>query len=69
MATVFEVLTVVGGLLGALLVGCAFLPGNSAIQAIEIITLGLSFAVIPYCIGGALHRGSVRRMLRRDNEA
>lgn len=52
MAKFFFVLTILGGILGGLLVITAFfLPG--APQQVATSAMGIGFAVVPYCIGRA----------------
>jgi len=68
-ATVFELLTVIGGLGGAALLVSGLLPGNSAIQATEAAAVGIGMAVIPYCIAGVLHRGVMRATSQNRDRA
>lgn len=57
MAKFFFVLTILGGILGGLLVIMAFfLPG--APQQAATSAMGIGFAVVPYCIGRAFQEMS-----------
>lgn len=69
-AAIFEVLTVIGGLIAvALCVAAVFIHDIPMARGTEIIVLAIGLAVIPYCIAGALHRAATRRMMREDREA
>lgn len=68
-AAIFEVLTVIGGLLALVICAAAvFMRDLPMEKGTEIIVLAIGLAVIPYCIAGVLHRSATRRMMREDRE-
>jgi hypothetical protein len=65
-ASIFEVLTVIGAVIGGICVASSFAPAVSAPQGSEIVAIGIAFTDIPYCVAGIFHRGAVRGLLGRD---
>lgn len=65
-AAAFEVATVVGGIVGAVLLALSFMPGNSAIQQGALAATAVALVAIPYCVAGVLHRAMVRKRLPHD---
>ena len=71
MVAAFWVLTIVGSFIGGLLILVTLLSAKGAPQEAAGAALGLSFAVIPYCIARALSemsrptRESVRTAARK----
>jgi sugar phosphate permease len=71
MATFFWVLTIIGSVIGGLLILFTLLSAKGAPQEAAGAAVGLSFAIIPYCIARALSemarptRESVRTAARK----
>lgn len=65
-AAVFEIVTIVGCLVGGVLVIFSLFPGNSAPQAAALAASGVGLAVVPYCLAGVLHRSIMRKRLPMD---
>ncbi|MBA4092395.1 MAG: hypothetical protein C0494_17635 [Sphingobium sp.] len=63
-AAVFEVATIVGSLVGGLLVIWSLAPSNSAPQAAALAASGIGLAVVPYCLAGVLHRAIMRKSVQ-----
>ena len=66
LATVFDVLTLLGCLLGAYQVFTSITPDANAIQTAAGVAIGIALAAIPYCLAGAFHRGAVREMMLKQ---
>lgn len=62
----FEVLTLLGCLIGGALVILAIMPGASAPQAGAMAAIGVGFAVVPYCLAGMVHRSIIRKVITKD---
>jgi hypothetical protein len=69
LATVFEIITLVGAICGAGLLFSGFLPGQSAIQTGAAAAAGVGLAAIPYCMAGVFHRASMRSLASKSFEA
>lgn len=63
VATIFDVLTLIGCLVGGYQVFTSITPDASAIQTSAGVAIGIALAAIPYCLAGAFHRGAVREMM------
>lgn len=63
LAGLFEVLTVIGACIGAVMLFSGLLPGNTAIQTGASSAAAAAFAIIPYTIAGVLHRAAMRGLL------
>lgn len=64
-ATLFDVMTMLGCLLGGAMVVLAFL-GILEPQAGGIAAIGIGFAVIPYCLSAMQHRAMIRKEMFKD---
>lgn len=55
MKHLFSVVTIIGGLIGALILFFAFAATDSAPRQGSLAAIAVGFAVIPYCITRAIH--------------
>jgi len=65
VATLFEVLTLLGGIVGTLAIGWVLISlstgGTNDITLAAVSAFAAAITLIPYCIGGAIHRNWIRR--------
>lgn len=66
VATIFEVLTFLGGIVGVLVLCWVIVSLGSGSSNDVTLAAGSAFAaavtIIPYCIAGAFHRNAMRRL-------
>jgi hypothetical protein len=66
LATLFEILTVIGAVLGGLALGWTILTLGAGRGSDVSLAAGSAFAIaltaIPYCVAGAFHRGATRAL-------
>lgn len=69
IAGIFEILTVLGGIVGGLVMGWTLLSLGAGQGSDITIAAASAFAVavtaIPYCIAGVCHRAETRGLMRQ----
>lgn len=65
LATICEVLTLLGGIIGTLSIGWVLISlstgATNDITLAAVSAFAAAITLIPYCIGGAFHRSWIRR--------
>ena len=62
-ATIFEVVTFLGGIIATWLLLEGISPGNSAVQTASTSATAVAFVAIPYAIAGIFHRSASRSLM------
>lgn len=63
LATLFEVVTFLGAVIGVFLLFSGLLPGNTAIQTAASSATAVAFVALPYAVAGIFHRNSTRGLM------
>jgi hypothetical protein len=63
LATLFEIVTVFGAMIGAILLIGGIMPGTTAIQTAATSATAVAFVAIPYAVAGIFHRSASRRLM------
>lgn len=63
LATLFEIITVFGAMIGVFLLISGIMPGTTAIQTAATSATAVAFVAIPYAVAGIFHRSASRRLM------